>query len=234
MVLHQSGVIGMVNVSTNTGDQAKIGNMFRSTTEEKSCPTTCPLKGKGCYAEVGPQSWAWKRVNEGKAKNLTDWDGFCQKIKRLPKGAMWRHNVAGDLPHTNGHIKSAMLRALVRANKARKGFTYTHHALTADNLSQIKSANQNGFTINLSANGMHQVDDYADTGIPVVTVLPMDAPKVQRTPKGRKVVVCPAVNSKRVKCDTCGICANPDRGYIIGFPAHGARKAKATAVAKGV
>ena len=223
-----------MKVSTSEGPQAKIGRMFNSSTEEKSCPRTCPLKGMGCYAELGHVGMAWRRLNNGEIKSLTDWSGFCQKIKRLPKGTMWRHNVAGDLPHSGGRIDKDALSALVRANKGRNGFTYTHHALSDENLSQVKSANDNGFTINLSANGMHQVDDYADTGIPVVTVLPMDAPKVQRTAKGRKVVVCPAVNSKRVKCDTCGICANPDRGYIIGFPAHGARKRKATAVAKGV
>jgi hypothetical protein len=224
----------MFNVQTSTGYQNKVGNMFRSTTEEPSCPSDCPLKGKGCYAEVGPQGWQWKKVTNGVAKNLTNWDGFCQKVKRLPKATMWRHNVAGDLPHVNGEIAEAPLSALVRANKGKHGFTYTHHALSPENLAVIKSANDNGFTINLSANGLHQVDEYVNTRLPVVTVLPMDSPKVQRTPNGNKVVVCPAVNSEKVHCDTCGICADPKRGYTIGFPAHGARKRKATEVAQGI
>jgi hypothetical protein len=188
--------------------------------------------GKGCYAELGPTNWVWKKVATN--KKSTDWAGFCKKISKLPKGTMWRHNVAGDLPNYAGTIDKIAVRALVRANTDKNGFTYTHHALTDTNLVTVKEANDNGFTVNLSANGMHQVDQYMDTDLPVVTVLPIDAPKVQYTAKGRKVVVCPAVTRPdKVTCSTCGICANNNRSYAIGFPAHGVSKKKAQLVAFG-
>ena len=229
----------MTQVLTAEGPTSKLGgqvkdtpSMYRSYTEPKSCPTTCPLMGKGCYAELGPTNWVWKKVATN--KKSTDWAGFCKKISKLPKGTMWRHNVAGDLPNYAGTIDKIAVRALVRANTDKNGFTYTHHALTDTNLVTVKEANDNGFTVNLSANGMHQVDQYMDTDVPVVTVLPIDAPKVQYTAKGRKVVVCPAVTRPdKVTCSTCGICANNNRSYAIGFPAHGVSKKKAQLVAFG-
>ena len=222
----------MTQVKTADGHMSKVGSMFRSYSDSETCPITCPLKDSGCYAKSGPTSWVWKKVDNG--QGTTDWNGFCQKVKRLPKGTMWRHNVAGDLPRKGKEINDEAMIELIKANKGKNGFTYTHHALTDHNLTIIDIANANGFTINLSANGMHQVDQYMDTDLPVVTVLPIDAPKVQYTAKGRKVVVCPAVTRPdKVTCSTCGICADNNRSYAIGFPAHGVSKKKAQLVAFG-
>ena len=219
-----------IKVKTATGNMNKFGDGFRSYSESDTCPSTCPLKKSGCYAESGPTSWQWKKVDQG--KGTITWSEFLQQVRRLQSGNIWRHNIAGDLPHTDGNIAPDALRSLTRANKGKRGYTYTHHTLTPHNLSEVRQANKDGFTVNLSANGMHQVDQYVDTGLPVVTVLPIDAPKVQKTAKGRKVVVCPAVTRPdKVTCVTCGICANPDRDYVIGFPAHGVSKKKAQMVA---
>ena len=222
----------MTKVKLADGTTSKLGNMFRTYSDSDTCPSTCPLKDAGCYAKTGPTSWVWKKVDAG--NNVTDWNGLCSSVKRLSQGEIWRHNVAGDLPHSDGSIDNTALDALTRANRGKRGFTYTHHLPTEENVQAVSKANQDGFTINLSANGLHQVDAYADTGLPVVTILPIDAPKVQRTAQGRKVVVCPAVsNPDKVTCKSCGICANPNRGYVIGFPAHGARKKSAQEIANG-
>ncbi len=222
----------MTQVKTADGHMSKVGKMFRSYSDSETCPATCPLKDSGCYAKSGPTSWVWKKVDNG--QGTTDWSGFCQKVKRLPKGTTWRHNVAGDLPRIGEEINYQAMLDLIKANKGKNGFTYTHHALTDQNLATVRTANDNGFTVNLSANGMHQVDQYMDTDLPVVTVLPIDAPKVQYTTKGRKVVVCPAVTRPdKVTCSTCGICADNNRSYAIGFPAHGVSKKKAQLVAFG-
>ena len=135
------------------------------------------------------------------------------------------------LPHTNGVIDADMVDQLVRANGASAGFTYTHPAPVI-NSDVIRDCNDRGFTVNLSANNARQADAYAGMGIaPVVTVLPIDAPKVSRTPAGRKIVRCPAKGDGDITCTRCGLCAKADRDYIIGFPAHGSRKAKAHLVA---
>ena len=99
--------------------------------------------------------------------------GFFNKIKQLPDGAVWRHNQAGDLPGKNNRLNIQSLRSLVRANKNKRGFTYTHKPLFRKTEKQaIKEANENGFTINLSADSLEQADRLKNLAIgPVVVVV---------------------------------------------------------------
>ena len=201
-----------------------------TTTSEESCPTDCPLKHNGCFAEGGPLAILWRKVTDRKAGIA--WADAMVSIKALPKGTLWRHNQAGDLPGIGNNIDAAAMRQLVRANKGKRGFTYTHKPMTADNADAVIDAIGQGFTVNLSANDLAHADALADTGIgPVVVVLPADQTRATKTPAGRHVAICPAAISDNVTCVTCGLCALASRKAIIGFPAHGASKRKASAVA---
>ena len=210
-------------VNENTSN-AKLGKGTASTmTDEASCPTSCPLKGKGCYAELGPTSWHWKKVKP-KTNGVLERGELMRWIKALPNGKLLRHNVAGDLPHLNGTIDAGFVRDFARAAKGKTAFTYTHHVPTPANVKTIKEANRNGFTINLSANALSEVDGLLATGLPVATLLPIDAPKVQKTEGGARVIACPADANKKITCDKCRLCTNADRDFVIGFRAHGAKK----------
>ena len=113
-------------------------------------------------------------------QNLTGtWDKFIEDVKSIPNGRLWRHNQAGDLPHDNGVIDRAALDHLVAANRGKRGFTFTHHDMSIpENREAVKEANAKGFTINLSANGIGEIDSLVALGIgPIATVLPMDAPE---------------------------------------------------------
>lgn len=216
---------------TRFSRNAKTGPIPVSTSPSSTCPTSCPLKGAGCYAEAGPLGILWRKVSEGRA-GLT-WEQFLAEIETLPSRIMWRHNQAGDLPGIGDAIDRDKLRQLVKANGKRRGFTFTHKPATRSNLAAIRAANKAGFTINLSADNLSEADTLADTGLPVVAVLPSDTTKPAKTPAGRTVALCPATIAKGITCMDCGLCAMPGRKAIIGFPAHGASKAKASAIAKG-
>jgi len=71
---------------------------------------------------------------------------------------LWRHNEAGDLPGEGDDIDVPKLRALVQANRGKRGFTYTHKPVldNPQNAVAIKCANQNGFTVNLSADSIEE------------------------------------------------------------------------------
>lgn len=211
---------------TLKSSNAKTGPIPVSTTSATTCPSVCPFKAHGCYADGGPLAIHWKAVTNG--QRGTDWATFCNTIKALPEGALWRHNQAGDLPGDGQTIDFPAMVALVAANKGRRGFTYTHYSMdNVDNLQAVAYANTLGFTVNLSANDLDHADALADTGVgPVVVVLPMDATSNTFTPKGRVVVVCPATQRDDVSCATCQLCQR-QRTTIVGFPAHGASKKKA-------
>lgn len=202
----------------------KTGPIPVSTTSAATCPDACPFKKNGCYADGGPLAIHWRAVTEGQRGH--DWSDFTAQIAALPDGQLWRHNQAGDLPGAGDSIDPAALGDLVRANIGRRGFTYTHKPATAENLHWIRAANDWGFTVNLSANDLAHADALADTGLPVVTVLPIDAPAKLETPAGRTVVTCPATYRDGVSCATCQLCQRANRSTIVGFPAHGAGKAR--------
>ena len=208
----------------------KTGPIPVTMTERSSCPSACPLKGKACYAEAFPLRLHWNKVEKTGIKI----DDLCAKIESLPAGQLWRHNVAGDLPRMGQNIDGLSLDKMVKANRGKRGFTYTHHDMNnRANRDLMRFANEEGFTINLSGNNPAHADQLADLDIgPVVTLLPADQMENTTTPAGRKITVCPAVTGKSDSCATCKLCALANRKTIIGFPAHGARKRAATAIAK--
>jgi hypothetical protein len=211
----------------------KTGRIPVATTSADSCPPSCPFRKNGCYADGGPLAIVWRQVDD----IGTDLATFCDTVASFPAGQLWRHNQAGDLPGIGETIDTKALGAIVKANKGRRGFTYTHkNPFVKRNANAIAKANRDGFTINLSANNLDHADKLADLDIaPVVTVLPSDGASTTRyaartTPKGRKVVQCPATYRDDVSCKTCQLCQR-QRDVIVGFPAHGAAHRKASAVA---
>lgn len=232
----------LTKVSGNT----KTGPMPVSTSNSSTCPDACPIKVKGCYAKYGPTGMHWRKLDAGQSKNAVEWSEFVKEVKRLPAGIVWRHNQAGDLNGKGGMIDRVMLSDLVKANKGKQGFTYTHYDTLSVvgefdenynafvNREVIEDANKRGFTINLSGNDVNHADKLKALNIaPVVTLMPREAEKVSYTPAGNKVVICPAENSDKVTCYSCKLCQVADRDYIIGFRAHGTAAKTVEIIARG-
>jgi hypothetical protein len=210
-----------IHFTISSGNK-KTGLIPVSTSGSETCPSACPLKMKGCYAKSGPLGIHWSRLNSDAYVGL-NWHEFCAKISALPRGQLWRHNQAGDLPGNDNQIDADLLAQLVAANRGRRGFTYTHKPMTATNQFLVRSANREGFTVNLSADNLNEADELKNLGVgPVVVVLPSDAPNTVATPKGHKVIVCPAQQRDDVSCSTCQLCQKANRSVIVGFRAHGA------------
>ena len=220
--------VALTAISSNR----KTGAIPTSTTEKASCPSTCPFLLKGCYAKGGPQNIHWSAISRGERGMV--WSEFTSAIRKLKRGQLWRHNVSGDLPHSDGVIDSAKVSALVDANRGRKGYTYTHHILNNENLAIIQESNKNGFTINASCESVDVADSVmTEHGIPSVAVINSEeSRRFFTTTNGRKVIVCPATVHDNVSCADCGICANANRSAIVAFPAHGNAKKSVNQIVK--
>ena len=218
--------VNLVRVSANK----KTGPIPVSYTTPDSCPDACPLKKNGCYADNGPVHYAWRKAES----HGVEWNEFCDKVSALPKLQLWRHNVAGDLPGQSNTIDVQALRELIKANKGKRGFTYTHYPINvAENRKAIALANARGFTVNVSRETYSEADEAISYGIaPVVVLQEIDAPKVSFTPQGNKVVTCPATYMDNVTCQSCELCYNISRRVIVGFPAHGTSKRKVINIIK--
>lgn len=203
-------------VSRNT----KTGPIPVTTTSRNSCPASCSYRAVGCYANTGPLALHWKNVSEGHRGG--SFEELLEDVASIRRGALWRHNQAGDLaPTATGELDIALLDRIVRANSGRRGFTYTHHRPSDGNRAALRRANHRGFTVNLSAETLAQADSLAATGCaPVVVALPSSTRRSFRTPEGRLVMICPAVSGE-TDCMSCGLCQRAERGFIVGLPAHG-------------
>jgi hypothetical protein len=219
---------------TPKSKNAKVGKMAVTTSTATTCPTSCPFKSNGCYADSGPLKLHWDKVT--REERGDDWSTFISKIKDLPTGSKWRHNQAGDLPGDMEKLDNEKCIELAKANEGKRGFTYTHYDVLDNfqNAITVNMMNHLGFTVNVSANNLEHADKLCDMDIaPVATVLPIDQTTNTVTPKGRKVVVCPATYKDDVSCASCMLCEKWDRNVVVGFPAHGTSKKKAAMVAAG-
>jgi len=216
----------------------KTGKIPVSTSDRATCPDSCKLKD-ACYASTGPLCIHWKKVSDGK-NNATDWKGFVEKIVAIPQGQIWRHNQAGDLVGKNETICAYSLDDLTEANKGKQGFTYTHYPIDkeqyegneptkANEISEfnklcVQRANEQGFTVNVSADNLEMAEKLFKHGLPVCSVVSEDVPIKGKTENGTPYIVCPAQVFDGKTCENCKLCQKSKRKQIIAFQVHGSRK----------
>jgi len=219
--------------TTIKSNNRKDGKIPVTTTSAATCPDECEFKKNGCYADGGPLAMHWKKVTDGERGDT--WSGFITTVKSFKDGQLWRHNQAGDCPGDGKRLDADACDEFGDADEGKRGFTYTHYPVLTDkhNAAVVKRMNDKGFVVNLSGNNLAHADALYDLDIaPVTAVLPETQTTNTTTPKGRKVIVCPATIRDNVSCATCQLCAR-NRDAIIGFPAHGTSKRKANEVANG-
>ena len=221
-------------------DNGKVGegtpNIY---SPRATCPVDCPLHNL-CY----PNSiWSKRAWDLHLPRNGISIGDLCNAI-RDKFSSMWRYATAGDLPGNGKRINANMLRMIVSANKGKRGYTYTHYPVhetsnvsvedASHNLKWIRYANDNGFTISLSANNPEEAVGLLRFGLPVVSIVP--AYMLQSFMyKGIRFVPCPSM-TKGIHCNRCGVCTRNCRNYILTFPAHGngAKTISETIAYKGI
>ena len=205
---------------------AKVGAIPVTNSPRATCPSNCQLSGKGgCYAEANFHTRLnWDKLDRG--ERGLEWSDFIDKIRSLPKGQLWRHNVSGDLPNiSDNELSECAVSELVSANQGKRGFTYTHYPMTRTNKRIVKTANTSGFTINVSTETLNDAVKYHRQGVPTVTLLTEDAPKALKY-KGVDIVACPATY-RETNCKDCKLCSIAKRDFVVGFPVHGTKKKQA-------
>ena len=216
---------------TKKSSNKKTGPIAVSTTSKDSCPSTCPLKGKGCYADSGPLRLHWDAVTDGPYREKPrgiDIESFIGQLKSLPEGSCFRHNQAGDLPHYNGLINAHALELITDACAERKltAWTYTHHSIdNMNNVVMIKRSNIKGLTVNISAHSQQHAADCHKQGLPAVCIVPKNETRRNWEHDGVKFLVCPAQWSEK-NCAECKLCSVADRSCVVAFKAHGTQAKK--------
>lgn len=210
--------------ATFSGKNRKTGKMLVTTTSENTCPAVCKHKQQGtCYAKFSWLGLHWNKVSSGaRSHGITK---VLDMVRQLPNGSLWRWNQAGDLPGIGNRISKQELDGIVTANRDKRGFTYTHKPLTKYNYTLIKSALDNGFAINYSADSIDEaIRITKEYNIPCVVTVSHDTPKQSFVKDGITFVPCPEQTGGLSSCTECGICAKTNRKSVIMFFMHGSRK----------
>lgn len=206
----------------------KTGPIPVSTSSRSTCPTSCAFFRNGCYGDGYHLSMHWDAVTRG--ERGLPWTQFLAAIAELPVGQLWRHNQAGDLFKPGTVTGRVALKALVEANRGRRGFTYSHHRRTPATIQAFKTATANGFTINASCQSVREADAAISNGLRAVFVVSAAESRISwDTPGGNRAILCPAQRIDSINCANCKLCQSRPQNIAIAFKAHGNGKAKVEA-----
>ena len=93
----------------------------------------------------------WRKLDKAAMERApVMWRAFLFNVAALPDDELWRHDQAGDLPGFGNKIHARFMRELIKANKGKRGFTYTHKPVDSRNATHrlnaklVSESNANG------------------------------------------------------------------------------------------
>lgn len=229
-------------------ENAKVGPVAATYVSQESCPTSCPLKRSGCYAEYGPMGRITRRLNKATKKStpLELAKAEAEALDNMPAYGDLRLHVVGDCKSdvTAEVVAAAAERFVERARRRRenaRAWGYTHAwksvrreswgtvsiLASCHDMDEVYAALAKGYAAALLVDEFKDVRSY-EVGDPAGLAKPV------------RLIPCP-YQTRKVQCDKCRLCMDDrglkDRNMVIGFEAHGAgrqRVLKSLPVLEGV
>lgn len=236
----------LVSVVERSGDRklSHNGNVSSSWVAQQSCPTSCPLKSNGCYAEVNKSGLHTHRMNRmaaARKKSLKAIRDMLVKlevagIRKLTGKRQLRVHVVGDAP--TPAAATAIGQAMVEHQKKHgmAAWTYTHA------WREVPREAWRGANVLASCNNVTEIAEARARGYGTASVVPKHPTNKVYELMGERIVPCPAQfkhNGKRiVTCEVCTLCKRPDflreNRLTIGFEPDGGTEKKVLAMLKEV
>lgn len=217
----------------------KTGNIIQSYSNRSTCPSRCPFKNNGCYADSYHTSHQWDRCDdEGDKRYIANGHDLTLDLmsavaihaKKEEGSILFRHNVAGDIALSNSDmIDRERLNTIVEAcNRVSTnffgvnlmGYTYTHCNPSIGNIKKVKDAQSKGFVVNFSCETIEEVKKVKRMNCnAVMTSVNPDETIKELKKEGLKSLQCPAQTNDGMNCKKCKLCAR-DRDVVIIFAIH--------------
>jgi hypothetical protein len=201
-----------------------------------TCPTSCPMKGAGCYAQAGAAQRLVRQLDAA-AVGRTPEDVIADEVREIDDaskrgvpqdgargGRDLRLHVGGDVGSEAG---ARLLKAAARRWRARGGgsvWTFTHlwREIPREAFGEI--------SVLASVESEEQIEAARKRGYPAAIVVERFESKKAFSLPGSdvRVIPCPAETSGRT-CVECRLCLDRDllgMGVAIGFEAHGRSRQK--------
>lgn len=207
-----------------TGDSDNFFATYRAV--GFTCPNTCALLNKGCYAQHGNTA-----IHQRDSYSENDGAVFRQAVLNkdwIVPGSKVRLHVSGDIMK-NGTKDGATeidwdyLNAMIETAIARPDvhfYGYTHAWKMFERCPDFPE----NFVLNASCDTAEDVELARSLGWDTTTVVPA-------TLEGKRygdMVVCPN-QTTGLTCDKCKLCFKANRKLTVAFKAHGSGKNKVSA-----
>lgn len=196
-----------------------------------TCPDTCSLKGRGCYAMGGRVgmyvSKLDKRARQHSPLKLARAEAQAINASYrggpVPTGRILRLHVSGDSRTIGG---TRIINAAVGKWKKRGGgnvFNYTHA------WRHVPREEWSNVSVLASVENVEQAKEARERGYAAALVVPEHPSEKAYKLTGSDIKWIPCVQQvKGIACSDCRLCFNADRlyrdGFGIAFAAHGIRK----------
>jgi hypothetical protein len=206
-------------------ENRKIGFAAATYVAQQSCPSRCPFRGAGCYAEHGPAGFHTRRLNRA-ARDATAYrlaEEEARQVAGLPGLLDLRLHVVGDSRTRRGTRLLARAAARYAGRHGRSVWTYTHGwrrvprpdwgkvsvLASCESPAAVVAAHARGYAAALVVERYERESAYPLAGA-----------------DGFKLIPCP-FQTRGVQCVECRLCMDADRLHgsklVIGFAAHGRR-----------
>lgn len=226
----------MANTSPVTAveisDNSKIGKISMTAASQDSCPPTCPLRGAGCYAEVGRANLVTARLNASDIKSPIEIAKLeAEAIRKLSGRRMLRLHVVGDCYIDEGAKILAEAAAEHTAKSGKPVFTYTHGHTT-------KRESWGDISVLRSCETIAQVQRAHDAGFAAAMVVDRHETGKAIKQDGFNLVPCPQQIGTKNNCADCKLCTKDallhKQKIVITFAIHGAREKRAREVLNSI
>ncbi len=197
----------------------------------QTCPSTCPLKGNGCYAQSGNVGFQVNRLERetdglnGDTVAVLEGDEIADLARHAPTNHALRIHVSGDA------VTDFRASQLARGANRWLGpvWSYTHA------WRDVSRTSWGRVSVLASCETTEAVKDALDKGYAAALVVaehPADG-RAFRTENGVKVIPCPS-QTRDIKCTDCRLCWDDSnlirQGACISFSAHGAGRKRTLTV----
>lgn len=203
-----------VEVTENT----KTGPISTTYATQASCPKSCPLLRKGCYAETGFVGIQTAKLSKSLASPTVVARSEAAAIRNLTGLRPLRLHVVGDA-RTNAAAR--ILAKAAEAYKKRKNqpvFTYSH------SWKGVERGSFGSISVLASCHSLEEIKLAKARGYATAIVVKKFKSEKGYTVSGQKLIPCPA-QTRKTTCESCRLCMKDDSlrrlGATIAFEAHG-------------
>lgn len=211
-------IIPRVRIVPKSGD-SKTGPVPVTYRHIGTCPPDCIFRPDGEIGGCYGTGRIFALADTAADVSVSD---AAERIERGRDRAarVFRDRIVGDMVRADGRLERRYAAGIAAVADIVGlpviGYSHAWRTFTVADVSYLGGL---GYIPNASCETVGDVSDAIGRGFPAV--ITSDTVPERTVIGGRRVITCPAARSESVSCNTCRLCARPDRPTVVRFPIHG-------------